>query len=539
VVFVEADVVVAGGGAGAITAAYNAHRCGASVLLLGGGGAASDRVSSINTALGYSPEDTPAGLFDDTYRASGYLGNTEVIAEFTSLIGSEIENLHRMGVPFLAHGDQLARRQATGSTWTRSVYSVGLVGAEIAHLLLAELENDPRGRFRIVRGGLALRLRRDDHGVTGGLGYDPRNGKWFNFACGATVLATGGAGQIFANTTNPAGHRGTGYSMALEIGADLVDMEFISFEPFVSTTPAAHKGDDLPTTVLKEGARLLNGRGDEFIDTQKSLTKDIICRAMMREVQEGRGTPSGSVVYDIREMDTAIVGRYVQIRQALDKRGLTPSEGLIEVMPAQHYLMGGIVIDRRCATTIPGLYALGEVSGGVHGAHRLAGGGGMEIVVGGAIAGTNAAGHAADHRHRPTPGFAAAPALLGRLQSAESRVELDTIRRAMNDGCGVLRNQDDLSTALDTVLDVRERTAENPDSLAHRAATLSATIAATALARTESRGDHFRTDHPQRDDRNWLRNQHVQMHHRAGLTLDGAPLQRSTAALTPGARERN
>lgn len=506
---IAADVLVAGGGVGGLMAAYRAQRAGARVVLLGGSGGASNRISSLNTTLAYAPEDHPPGLFDDIFRAGGYINDPALVARLSHRIGPETLHLAELGVPFARDGDRLARRQAAGSTWRRAVFSLGMVGVDIARQLVDTMEVSDSPPLTHVRGGLLLDLHTVEGRAVGGLAYSTREDRWLQVRAPAVVLATGGGGQLFGKTTNPRGSRGIGYAMALEAGAELVDMEFVSFEPFVTAAAGQTRAFDLPTTVLREGLKLRNGRGEEFLDTSQAPSKDIICRAMVREVAEGRGTPSGAIFYDLREMEPEAVERYVQIGEALRSFDMRSQEAQLEVMPAQHYLMGGVRIDADAATTVPGLYAVGEVAGGAHGGHRLAAGGGMEVVAGGAIAGDSAAAYAADHAVGPERRPATArPELRGVQLSEESEKHMAQIRRALDDGCGILRTGADLAPAVADVHGVLEVASapERTDPFLRRSALVALAIAQAALARTECRGDHYRTDHPQRDDLNWLGN---------------------------------
>ena len=334
------------------------------------------------------------------------------------------------------------------------------------------------------------------------------------------MLATGGAGQLFGTTTNPRGSKGTGYALALEAGCELVDMEFVSFEPFITTTPGDTKRHDLPTTVLKQGARLRNGLGEEFLDTANAPTKDVICRAMMTEVAEGRGTENGSVYYDIREMEPEVVNHYVQIGQAMRSNGAAADPGLLQVMPAQHYLMGGARIDADAATSVPGLFAVGEVAGGAHGGHRLAGAGGMEVVAGGAIAGESAAGYALVHPTRTPAVHEERPELLGTYRSPAKTEQLRIIADALHTECGIFRNGSGLAAAAESIRGVLEETrGDAGQAFVTRGAQVALSIAESARRREESRGDHFRTDYRLRDDSAWLGNQVVRLADDGGLDL--------------------
>jgi aspartate oxidase len=498
------DVLIAGGGASGLAAAYRAHQAGAHVLLLTGSGGASSRISSLNCALGYEEDDTPAGLTRDMLRAGGDVNHRDLLAALTSRIGAEIGHLTALGVPFIRSSDgRLARRQATGSSWTRAVYTERMVGADVCRCLLAELEGHESGRVSIVKSAILADLEVTDGQISGALAYDRRRRSYLRVSAAAVVLATGGAGHLFGATTNPRGSQASGYALALEAGAELVDMEFVSYEPFVLSAPPEARGQNLPTTVLRSGARLLNGQEEEFLDTASGPTKDVICRAMLREVQAGRGTESRSIYFDLRAVAPSVISQYPHLIKALKARPGRLGPWVLEILPAQHYMDGGVRIDASLATTVPGLYAVGEVSGGAHGANRLAGAGGLEAVAGGAMAGEAAARHARARprgragQQRPESEFATRPdpGALARIQDA------------LDSGCGILRSGAELEKAVVTIQELLDRTRDARGAVpTRRSALVALAIARSALMREDSRGDHFRTDWPRRDDQRWLGN---------------------------------
>jgi succinate dehydrogenase/fumarate reductase flavoprotein subunit len=230
---------------------------------------------------------------------------------------------------------------------------------------------------------------------------------------------------------------------------------------------------------------------------------------MIREIQEGRGTANGGVYYDLQNMRPETALSYSQIRRVLKALGQTPAEARIEVAPTQHYVMGGVRTDESAATDVPGLFAVGEVAGGTHGAHRLATCGGTEVIAMGAIAGESAARYA--HGRVPNAGGGAVqprPELLPETLEAADPARLHDIRTALEETCGVLREHGRLHrtlAALDTILEqvYREGRAK---TFVGRSLLVASTVALSAHRRTESRGDHFRTDFPFRDDRRWLGN---------------------------------
>jgi aspartate oxidase len=515
------DVLIAGGGASGLMAAYRAHHAGARVLLLTGSAGASSRISSLNCALGYAENDTPADLARDMLRAGGDVNNRELLAALTHRISTEIGHLATLGVPFVQSGHgRLARRQATGSSWTRAVYTERMVGADVCRCVLTELERLGSDRVSIVKSGVLAGVEVAGGQITGALTYDRRRRSYLSVSAGAVVLATGGAGHLFGATTNPRGSQASGYAIALEAGAELVDMEFVSFEPFVLSAPPEARGQNLPTTVLRSGARLLNGEEQEFLDTASWPTKDVICRAMLREVQAGRGTESGSIYFDLRAVAPTVIQQYPHLIKALGARPGRLGPGVLEILPAQHYMDGGVRINATLATSVAGLYAVGEVSGGAHGANRLAGAGGLEAVAGGAIAGEVAANHARGRRrargHRwwpdREPGMQPDPAALARLHQA-----LDT-------GCGILRSGAELERSIAAIEEVLASSGDAHDAgPTRRCALVALAIARSALARQDSRGDHFRTDWPRRDDQNWQGNVVVTRRGAASLAVRFEP----------------
>jgi len=543
---IRTDVLVAGGGMAGLMAAWRAQRAGASVVLLTGAAGVSVRMAGFSTALGEAPDDRPADLFNDMFLAGGFLNHPALLAAIVARIGPETWALERLGVPFeRAHG-KLARRQAAGVSWPRAVFSRDMVGAAAGKLLLDQLRSGGPAT-RIFQGAFLLAIEVHEGVVGGGLVSIRTTGDWIRVAAPAIVLATGGAGQLFRTTTNFPGIEGVGYALALEAGASLVDMEFVSYEPTVALGPSPIAGMELPTMAFSEGARLLNGRGEEFLGTLPPPSKDVMSRAMLREVREGRGTPHGGVLYDLRSMRPETACSYAQIRRVLAALRLSSDAAQIEVMPMQHFLMGGVAVDEFGAAEVPGLYAAGEVAGGAHGAHRLATCGGTDAIALGAIAGTRSAEYARGAPRVQGESMLARPELLASAETRD-RTRLVRIQAALEDGCGPLRDAAALEASRSALEQLRDELRGESDrsTFLSRAVLVARSIAATAAARTESRGDHFRTDHPERDDRRWLGNLRARLgngqdlrlsFHRAGIaTRETAPLPRSDEDASKGSR---
>jgi succinate dehydrogenase/fumarate reductase flavoprotein subunit len=494
-------------------AANYAHRAGARVVLLAGVPGASIRMAGFSTALLDAPEDRPECLFNDMFVAGGFINNARLLAAITERIGAETRFLETLGVPFHRHegrpDGRMARRQAAGVSWPRAVFTTDMVGQEAGARLTERLRAAGAPPVWVLDRAFLIDLDLRDGAILGALACVRSGDRWIHILAPAVVLATGGAGRLYRKTTNFAGSTGTGYAIALEAGASLVDMEFVSFEPTVAIAPASIAEMELPTMAFSEGARLLNGRGEPFLTTMPPPSKDVMSRAMVREIHESRGTANGGVYYDLQHMRPETALSYSQIRRVLKALGQTPGEARIEVAPTQHYLMGGVRTDDNAATDVPGLFAVGEVAGGAHGAHRLATCGGTEAIAMGAIAGESAARYAHDHAVKAEFGAPQPrPELLPEPVTPPDTARLRDIRAALEEGCGVLREHGGLQrtiAALDAI-QAQMRWESRMKTFVGRGLRVASAIALSADRRTESRGDHFRTDFPFRDDRRWLGN---------------------------------
>jgi L-aspartate oxidase len=330
---------------------------------------------------------------------------------------------------------------------------------------------------------------------------------------GATLLATGGAGQVFSDTTNPTVATGDGVAMAFRAGARLIDLEFVQFHP------TALRVEGQPRFLLSEalrgeGARLVNASGEAFMhryDPAGDLApRDRVARAIERESQRSGGPVSLSLAH----LDPAFVHeRFPSLADACARAGLDLARDPIPVGPAAHYVMGGVETDVDGATSLPGLYAAGEVAcTGVHGANRLASNSLLEGLVFGARAGRAMAG-TADRRSQARP--QTSTRTVGRDQDdRELATEIQTL---MWRHVGLFRDAQGLQATLEVLeREWRARTGTRPATIdGWRTAgilTVARLIARAALRRTESRGGHFRADYPERDDIHWKR--------RIGQTVD-------------------
>jgi L-aspartate oxidase len=326
----------------------------------------------------------------------------------------------------------------------------------------------------------------------------------------ATLLATGGAGQVFEQTTNPAVATGDGVALAFRAGARIADMEFVQFHPTVLDV------QDAPRFLLSEalrgeGAQLVDAAGRPFMARYHPAAdlapRDVVSRSI---VVEGDRT-SGPIFLSLRHLDAGDMRRrFPTIAAVCLRAGLDLARDLIPVGPAAHYMMGGVETDLEGRTSVPGLFGAGEVAcTRVHGANRLASNSLLEGLVFGARVGQAMRGASSDADlpaalHRPSPLLAAA--------SGQRRLGEADIRALMWKSVGLIRSREGLReavSALQAQADVLSQELADPDTLDHedwrRASILTTAtlIARAALRREESRGGHFRTDYPGRDDLKW------------------------------------
>jgi len=407
------------------------------------------------------------------------------------------------GADYAARYD-LAREAAHSRR--RVLHSGDATGAEIERALVEAVRARPD--TRILEGALALDLIGRAGACTGVDLW--RNGRRVRvLAERGVVLASGGAGQIWLRTSNPAGATGDGIALAWRAGAVLADLEFAQFHPTVLVPPAGTGQPFLISEAVRgEGAYLRNAAGERFMPRYHAdaelAPRDVVARAILREMLAD-GSPAAFL--DLRHLDAGEVHRrFPTISAACRARGLDLAADLIPVAPAAHYYMGGVAVDAWARTTVPGLYAVGEVAcTGVHGANRLA----SNSLLEGLVFGRRAArliGEGDDPtRHWPTiptlPGAALALADLAMPDADPALPADDTtraiVRRVMWAHVSLLRDAEGLSRALEELRTLAGARPTDPETA--NMIFLAQAVAAAALARRESRGGHFRSDYPERD----------------------------------------
>ncbi|HZE89821.1 MAG TPA: L-aspartate oxidase, partial [Verrucomicrobiae bacterium] len=522
----DQDLIVIGSGVAGFTAAIEAARLGLKVLLVTKDSlrdsATENAQGGIAVALNEGEDDVELH-FRDTMAAGDGLCDAHAVRALVEGGPARVSDLMRRGARFDREEGRLAFAREGAHSARRVVHAGGdSTGHEIVRALLDAVAATPG--IEIRSGDLALDLIVEGGRCAGvrllGAAGDIRAAR------GAVVIATGGAGQVYRETSNPAQATGDGLAMAWLAGALVRDLEFVQFHPTCLAIPGAPRFL-ISEAVRGEGARLLGRDGRRFMIESEPVRaelapRDVVARAIAREM---RASGSTSVSLDISHLDAPTMARrFPRIHRTCLEYGIDMTKEPIPVGPAAHYMMGGIATDLAGRTTLPGLYAAGEAAcTGVHGANRLASNSLLEGLVFGARAGEAAArdriaSGTAWPREIPgmtetVPGSLApgAASLAGAdpesIDAARSAIE--AVRGITWEEAGLLREAEGLGRAFRGLRSIprrRERGALTREGVEARNMLLVASlIAAFAAGRTESRGAHHRLDHPARDDARWGR----------------------------------
>jgi L-aspartate oxidase len=496
-------IVVIGSGISGLFVALEARTLGpVTVLTKGSVDDCNTKWAQGGIAAAVGQLDSPEQHLSDTIAAGAGLVDEEAARVLCGEAPGRIHDLVEYGVSFDSLGGEVALGREAAHSHSRILHAGGdRTGAAIETALGSAVQD---ARIKVLDFTLATRLIEQRGRIVGVEALDLRTGKSEIHEGGAIVLATGGAGQLFRYTTNPAVATGDGVALAFESGAEVADLEFYQFHP-----TAFHREGSEPFLISEavrgDGAILRNLSGEAFMPRyheQADLApRDVVARAIVAEM---RAAKSDHVLLDCRAMTNVnLASRFPGIYAFCKRMGIEMSREQIPVAPAAHYMMGGVRTDTLGRTTLPGLYACGEVAcTGVHGANRLASNSLMETVVfGKRVVETIASGNTKGAE--TSVGVTELPDSVSMAPSAAATQEL------MWDRGGIERTGEGIEKGLSTIARWAATKPEKTRDWNERRqmATLARLMLTAALRREESRGAHFRNDFPIRDDVNWQRRQ--------------------------------
>ncbi|MGO4462149.1 fumarate reductase/succinate dehydrogenase flavoprotein subunit [Streptomyces sp. M-16] len=563
------DVVVVGAGGAGLRAAIEARERGARTAVicksLFGKAHTVMAEGGIAASMGnVNDHDNWQVHFRDTMRGGKFLNQWRMAELHAKEAPDRVWELETWGALFDRTPDgRISQRNFGGHEYPRLAHVGDRTGLELIRTLQQKIvqlqqedfkeHGDHEARLKVFQECTVTRVLKDGQRVSGTFCYERESGRFFVLEAPAVVLATGGIGKSFKTTSNSWEYTGDGHALALLAGAPLLNMEFVQFHPTGMVWPPSVKGILVTESVRGDGGVLRNSEGERFMfdyvpDVFKEkyaeseeegdrwyedpdhnrrppelLPRDEVARAINSEVKAGRGSPHGGVFLDVstrmpaERIKRRLPSMYHQFKELAD---VDITAEPMEVGPTCHYVMGGIAVDSDTAATVgvPGLFAAGEVAGGMHGSNRLGGNSLSDLLVFGRRAGLHAAGHAAEPGGaRPAVSQeqidAAAAEALAPFHAAEGAENPYTLHQelqtTMNDLVGIIRREAEMAEALERLAALRVRAARagveghrqfNPGW--HLALDLrnmllvSECVARAALERTESRGGHTREDRP-------------------------------------------
>jgi succinate dehydrogenase / fumarate reductase flavoprotein subunit len=574
------DVVVIGAGGSGLRAAIAAHEAGARTAIVTKSLLGKAHTVMAEGGLAASmgnvwPEDNWKVHFRDTMRGGKMLNNWRMAQLHAQEAPDRVWELEEWGALFDRTDDgKISQRDFGGHRYARLAHVGDRTGLEIIRTC----------QQRVVQLGIDVymecnvtRLVKDGDKIAGAFGYWRETGSFIQLNAPAVILATGGIGKSFKVTSNSWEYTGDGHAMALWAGASLLNMEFVQFHPTGMVWPPSVRGILITEGVRGDGGVLRNSEGKRFMfdyipeyfkaetaDTEEEgdrwyedkknnlrppelLPRDEVARAINSEIKAGRGSPHGGVFLDIAtRRDAAYIQRrlpsmYHQFKELGD---VDITKEPMEVAPTCHYVMGGVEVDADTQqSSVAGLYAVGEVSGGMHGANRLGGNSLGDLLVFGKRAGEHAADYVASLPARPSISQADLDSAVSEALNPFSNAGKENpytvqhdLQEIMFSLVGIIRTAEEMTQALKEIEALKERASRvsveggrpyNPGwhtALDLRSMlTVSESIALAALERTESRGGHTRDDYPLPDDM-WAKINLVVSERGGKVTLDRKPL---------------
>ncbi len=546
----EHDILIIGAGLAGLRAAVEGVRNGLNVAVVSKVHPVRSHSNAaqggINAPLTDRGDDWEGHAYD-TIKGSDFLADQDAVEAMSREAGEAVIELERMGVIFTRGEDgKLGSRRFGGQKVARTFFVGTITGSALLHVLY---EQSLKLGLNVYEEWFVTKLILEDGVCRGVVAYDIKNGELHTIKAKAVIMASGGNGRVFEPSTQALICTGDGIALAYKAGVPLMDMEMVQYHP----TTLARTGILMSEAARGEGAYLLNSNGERFMekyapDYMELASRDVVSRSEQTEIDEGRGI-DGNVLLDVRHLGRDYIEKRLGYLQevASEFLGIDMAEEPVPVRPGMHYIMGGIKTDVNGLTQLPGLYAAGECANvSVHGANRL----GANSLLDTVVFGRRAAEHAVDYIKSLGKNSKSENDLKleeERLQSILDRPKGENIAKVREDmavgmtkGIGVWRDQKSMEGALENLTTIKNRLlnvsvedkgkffntnlmfalelefmVDNAEAIIHG-----------ALTRKESRGAHFRTDMPDRDDKNWLKHTLVfhDVNHENNVRIETSPV---------------
>lgn len=537
------DVVIVGAGLAGLRACVELRKKGIDAVIVSKvyptrshSGAAQ---GGVNAA--FDENDSWESHFFDTVKGSDYLGDQDAIEILTSEAPGNILDLQKMGVVFNRNEKGgIAQRPFGGQSFPRSCYYADAVGHMMLHGLF---DNVIKYNTGILYEYLVTSLVTNNGKVSGVVVYDIKKGRFEGINAKAVLFATGGYGQVYSSNTNALINTGDGMAVSIRADVPLMDMEFVQFHP----TTLKSTGILVTEGARGEGAYLLNSLGVRFMskyapNAMELAPRDVVARAEQTEINEGRGV-DGAILLDIRHLGKErIMEKLPQIMQlSIDFEGVNPIYEPIPIRPGAHYSMGGIKTDYDGKTAVEGFYSAGESACvSVHGANRLGGNSLLDTVVFGRRAGVEIANYVknTDFENFDENAVSKDEGLFDKIKKSNGKERHGLLKQELQEemraNVGVFREEKAMEKALEKIIELKERAKNigiddksglfNTDVVEafefNNILLIAEVITRGAILRQESRGAHYRTDFPERDDEKWLKHTLATLDGKGGIKFD-------------------
>ncbi len=521
---ISTDVLIIGSGGAGSRAAIEVYDAGLKAIIVSKGlsfrsgctGMAEGGYNAVFKTV--DKDDSIEAHFNDTLKGGSYLNDKKLVDILVNESPKRLVDLENFGALFdRQESGQIDQRPFGGQSFRRTCYQGDRTGAELLNALKEEII---RRDIECIEEVMITSLVTDGDEVIGATGLDLKDSSLIYFKAKATILASGGAGQLYPVTSNTFQKNGDGYAISYRAGAQLVDMEQIQFHPTGMVAPESKKGVLVTEAVRAEGGKLINKDGERFMskyapEKMELATRDVVARSIYQEIIEGRGTEKGGVYLDISHLDDDYIDEKLETMVLqFENVGVDIKHGPIEVAPTAHHFMGGLKINPDASTSLKNLFGAGEVCGGVHGANRLGGNALADTQVFGKIAGESASKAAKEAELKSNDDMVneEASRIEGIIKKGSIKPQefKNRIKSLMWEKVAIVREEKTLNEALGQLqemqnelenLDVSDKKQYNTDLVTALEVINMVEICIlsvkSAILRRESRGAHFRSDFPQ------------------------------------------